>query len=271
MEEENIVEKLKRLNLDSNLIMSLEDQIKTLEDRIKLLEIENRQLKNESQASDIQTAMFKLQLALKPRFVRLDDLVCNSGLVHVAYKIFGYLDLKSLRNCRLVSKAWKDCVEDDSSYWNRLLDAAKSHPYHQHYHPACCLLDVFPEFVEVFDYLQSKSSIDDIKLFIDFMAEIFDTEGRGFGDVPLHHAIVEKKLDVLKLLMSTPLLFNYAEKVDGQFSSHLSCWFGGPKIVELFCENWSEKDIDFNARDKFDCTHYIMLAHQVTKKQSRFF
>ena len=190
MEENNIEEKLKRLNLDSDLITLLEDQIRTLEDRIKLLEIENKQLKNDShsQASDIQTAMLKLQLSLKPRFVRLDDLVCNSGLVHVAYKIFGYLDLKSLRNCRLVSKAWKDCIEDDSSYWRRLLDAAKSHT----------LLNVFPEFVEVFDYLQSKSSIDDIKLFIDFMVEIFATEGRGFGDVPLHHAIVEKKLDVLK-------------------------------------------------------------------------
>ena len=143
MEENNIVDKLKRLKLDSDLITLLEDQIRTLEDRIKLLEIENKLLKNDSQASDIQIAMLKLQLALKPRFVRLDNLVCNSGLVHVAYKIFGYLDLKSLRNCRLVSKAWKDCIEDDSSYWNRLLDAAKSHT----------LLNVFPEFVEVFDYL----------------------------------------------------------------------------------------------------------------------
>ena len=151
--EENIVEKLKRLNLDSNLIIALEDQIKTLEDRIKLLEIENGQLKNDSQASDIQTAMFKLQLSLKPRFVRLDDLVCNSGLVHVAYKIFGYLDLKSLRNCRLVSKAWKDCIEDDSSYWSCILDAAKSYPYYQVIDGQLCLLDIFPEFVEVFAYL----------------------------------------------------------------------------------------------------------------------
>ena len=45
MEEENIVEKLKRLNLDPDLITLLEDQIRTLEDRIKLLEIENKQLK----------------------------------------------------------------------------------------------------------------------------------------------------------------------------------------------------------------------------------
>ena len=208
MEENNIEEKLKRLNLDSDLITLLEDQIRTLEDRIKLLEIENKLLKNDSQASDIQTAMLKLQLSLKPRFVRLDNLVCNSGLVHVAYKIFGYLDLKSLRNCRLVSKAWKECVEDDSFYWNRLLDAAKSHT----------LLNVFPEFVEVFDYLQSKSSIDDIKLFIDFMAEIFNTDGQGFANFPLHHAITEKKLEVLKLLMSTPLLFNYREKGDGQLT-----------------------------------------------------
>ena len=66
------------------------------------------------QCYQIIEAIENLHQALKPRYVRLDDLVQNRGLQHLALKIFRKLDYKSLANCRLVSKDWKEFIDSDT-------------------------------------------------------------------------------------------------------------------------------------------------------------
>ena len=49
--------------------------------------------------------------------ISIQDLIQNQGLKHVAEKIFGYLDAKSLANCREVSKSWRDLIDDGKMWW----------------------------------------------------------------------------------------------------------------------------------------------------------
>ena len=57
--------------------------------------------------------MKALQIALKPRYVRMDELVCNRGLDHLALKIFRHLDRSDLVSCLQVSKAWNEFISND--------------------------------------------------------------------------------------------------------------------------------------------------------------
>ena len=77
----------------------------------KRLEQDNKKLKLDS-CYEVKQAMENLHEALKPRYVRLDELVTNPGLQHVALYIFKKLDPKTLGNCRLVSREWKNCIDN---------------------------------------------------------------------------------------------------------------------------------------------------------------
>ena len=56
--------------------------------------------------------MEQIQDDLRPRYVKLDELVHNPGLEHIALQVFKYLDPKSLAQCRAVSKGWKLCIDN---------------------------------------------------------------------------------------------------------------------------------------------------------------
>ena len=69
-----------------------------------LLILQNEQLRAEHK---------RLKQAMEQIIVRLNELVHNSGLKHIALQIFNELDPKSHGNCRLVSKEWKNCIDND--------------------------------------------------------------------------------------------------------------------------------------------------------------
>ena len=55
------------------------------------------------------------------QFFQLEKLVHNPGLKHIALQIFSKLDPKSHVNCRLVSKGWKDCIDNDKCLMQKQL------------------------------------------------------------------------------------------------------------------------------------------------------
>ena len=68
---------------------------------------ENKRLKqenHENQCFEIRKSMQKLHEALKPRYVRLDELVKNSGLKHVALNIFK--KFVTVRHCSAVARSF---------------------------------------------------------------------------------------------------------------------------------------------------------------------
>ena len=71
----------------------------------------NEELSEESKRQMEEIQPHEVEPTSKPQFFRLDELVHNSGLKHIALQIFSELDPKSHVNCRMVSKGWKDCID----------------------------------------------------------------------------------------------------------------------------------------------------------------
>ena len=96
------LEKLEK-NLEKN---ELKRRIEVLEEENQRLEEENKRLK---------------YLIPFP----LENLVEDAGLRHIGILIFKFLDLKSFANCRLVSKGCKDLIDEDKTWWQRILKSEK--------------------------------------------------------------------------------------------------------------------------------------------------
>ena len=50
----------------------------------------------------------------------MEDLLLR--IPHIPEQIFGYLDSKSLTNCREVSRSWKEFIDNKQIIWTRILD-----------------------------------------------------------------------------------------------------------------------------------------------------
>ena len=72
-------------------------------------------------------------LKKKPKsssYSKMDEIVRNQGLHHISKLIFNCLDMKTLLNCRKVSKNWKN-VLDDPWFWFKLCIQHKMPEVHE--------------------------------------------------------------------------------------------------------------------------------------------
>ena len=53
---------------------------------------------------------------------------------HISEKIFNNMNIKSLENCRKVSKSWLKCIDDQNILWNKI---AKNKDGNQLFQSAC--------------------------------------------------------------------------------------------------------------------------------------
>ena len=206
--------------------------------------LENRQLKEEikrlkqdNQCYEAQKAMEQIQ---EPRFVRLDELVRNPGLQHIALKIFRNLGMRSLENCRMVSKEWRNCIDSDRHYWlrkvkklgKRLIGKTEaieeSHILEGHEEEEYGYEDLAKadkancKFIKCFitkalDYIYKNESLKNLKTLVPFMknyreylednsmcmANYFDPWYPWMN--PLEYALDEKYLDVYELFAKSPM------------------------------------------------------------------
>ena len=126
-----------------------------LKRRIRALERENKRLKQDNEIDKIIQTVNKIHKALKPRYVRLDELVRNSGLQHIAQNIFQHLDLPTLSRCRQVSSSWKICIDNDKYWWKKLLK-------HKSFIWTGNGMDL-PDLVETLNYICAKETLANMK------------------------------------------------------------------------------------------------------------
>ena len=56
----------------------------------------------------------------------MERFMSNQGLEHLADKIIEYLDPKDVANCRLVSRFWRDYIDNRKHwYWLQLIEIRK--------------------------------------------------------------------------------------------------------------------------------------------------
>ena len=196
------------------------------------LEESKRLKRHHDQCFQIFKAVKNLHKALKPRYVRLDELIQNRGLQHLARSIFWFLDYSSLTSCRLVSKSWKDFIDNNCDklfeYWKlllQLLSICKKSQFRVENFYAYDLDDEeyldwslevnHPDFMVVFDYFSEKGSLPDLLTFKKFMVEYCDAmraymedtpeDRKPYFDSPLHYAADQKRFDIFDIVVKTPL------------------------------------------------------------------
>ena len=55
----------------------------------------------------------------------LNPMTFYPGFPHIAEKIFGHMDEKTLGNCREVAKSWLNCIEDKNIFWKKAIKEKK--------------------------------------------------------------------------------------------------------------------------------------------------
>ena len=50
----------------------------------------------------------------------LNPMVFYARFSHISEKIFENLDIKSLKNCRVVSKSWQECIDNRDILWIKI-------------------------------------------------------------------------------------------------------------------------------------------------------
>ena len=166
----------------------------------------------------------------------MDKIIPNSGLVHIACEIFGYLDLGTLQRCRLVSQDWQECIENDPRYKNLLLDATKNFPFFGK-EKKCVSMD--PEVLRALFALNGDPEVQKsgggwaslhianepflIENFIWFAQFGIDVNARDSqGRTPLHWACFNRcEATVLTLLKDPRINFN-VEDIQGRTPLHLA-------------------------------------------------
>ena len=244
-------------------------RLKTENQTVVSLQAENARLKQDIRCNEVKQAMDKLQAALKPRYFRLDYLVCN--IPHIALQIFKELDPKSHGNCRLVSKKWNDCIDESKWWWQQQI---------QHYR--CHLKKIerdnddttkkkpIKDFRKVLKYVSKEELLGTLKLFSVFMRDYFKFE-RGsncegidldldptlYAPTPLYFAKERNRMDIFQVCARSPMKnfdFDISDEPGRESTCHPifktmvadACKKNQAKFVE-FCMNLKgNKRVDFN-------------------------
>ena len=231
-----------------------------------------RQKRHHDQCFQIFKAVENLHQALKPRYVRLDELIKNRGLQHLARSIFWYLDYSSLASCRLVSKSCKDFIDNHCDQlfevWKVLLQTLNICKNAQFTVENFYMSDLeddeyldwsleenHPDFMVVFDYFSDKGSLPNLKTFTKFMVEYCDAmraymnERKPYFDSPLHYAAEKKRFDIFDIVARSPLEnINIENCHAGHSLLGGACKKGQLEVIRYFInlQIQGTKKIDFN-------------------------
>ena len=163
------------------------------------------------EAPEPNTKKAKIHSALSTKFIRLDEIVSNPGLQHVAWQIFSKLDPKSLGRARLVSKSWKFCIESDKYWWRQWLKKSMD-TIRRTYKPL--RYDQIGEFVQAMMYIEENEPLAELKPFALFMNDYCKTMKIVWIDPfqfsptcesPVHVAADRHRWDILRILDRAPI------------------------------------------------------------------
>ena len=107
----------------------------------------------------------------------MDKIIRNPGLCHLSQHIFGYLDPWSFAQCRLVCKLWNSSCE--KPWLLRKLDRYKAKELflvsddENGLIDLKTLLEVFPDWIEVFRHFETKESLENLEEFVNFMEQFY--------------------------------------------------------------------------------------------------
>ena len=198
------------------------------------MQTENKEKKNSDFKQVSETKVPKLE-----EFFPIDTFIQNPGLQLISRNIFKYLKLKDFSNCYLVSKGWKQFIDEDKYLANVQLTEVMSlyskRKYRQEFTP--------------FHYVCKRGSLRIVKLFLDNKKKMaIDVNAQYEGWTPLFYATSFNNALVIKQLLNHGLDVTFRSTIE-QNVFHIACGFGTEDTVNFLIQNARKYNVDLNLRD----------------------
>ena len=202
----------------------------------------------------------------------------NPTLIHIPEEIFGFLDVKALQTCRLVSSEWKEFIDNNTNLCRKQLvfgikharnrDFFKNNQFNAEQYKA------MESMVWIWNSTEIKTALQVIKE-VCGLPICLSRYGNGICDPnPLCYATQSNNLCFIKAMAKSQFNFNLKNsngckykrrsrylpceftKVSNLTLMHYACIFGSHKIIDYLAKRL--ETLDFNAMDTSNFTplHY---------------
>ena len=172
----------------------------------------------------------------------MEDTIRNQGLDHLASKIFGYLDLDSLRESKKVSTFWKEFIENQRFYWIEELNVTKRSEVMQ------SIFKNYQNWQAIFKQFEEDLPLDKLEEFAEYM-KVFEPRHKLTDKYswricecrpcnPILNAAYRGELEFLKLLNSCKIKLN-DKSWSGFTALHWACKEGHLEMVNFLLKEKS--------------------------------
>ena len=178
------------------------------------------------------------------------------GFKHIAEQIFCYLDIQDLAKCRLVSRSWKEFIEDLKHWYISQLKFAYSKPMNfckaDGSFPEIrkLFLDQFPYWKSTFDFYGSKTvKLVNLKKFVYIMINYYQSE-EPTNLCPIFNAILPKlNHEILTFFHEeTPMDFNFVLSPGGGNLLQFACGLRFYDVVLFLIKGHKRKPVNMNLK-----------------------
>jgi len=180
----------------------------------------------------------------------MENILTNSGLIHIRVQIFGYLDHKTLKNCR---EAFAKRFGEDWYLCERLvlvqslLEFGDKVKYGISFEKN--LRDFIPGWDKAVKKFDKMASLNDLYEVIGPLKELLGRQVSAWTTIcvykPLHFAASKGHVKLMEFLLHTDLNIN--EGIDGTTPFIVACSNGHIEVVNLMITTSKEYGIDLNA------------------------
>ena len=177
---------------------------------------------------------------------KMEDFMKNPGLEHLVSNIMKRLSPKDLGNCRLLSKVWRDYIDDPvrKELWYKpqfnviyraYVKASKERCPDSRPGDPQLYFDNLEDWMQVIRDVYNSGDITKMKIFTKNMLRLV-LDKYGDGDVrsntPLHRAVRDNNLDFLKMLPYDVIDLSQTDYQD-ETAFFEACYCGKKEIVEF--------------------------------------
>ena len=210
----------------------------------------------------------------------MDYLISNNGMLHIPDQIFGYLSMKELNQCRLVSKHWQNYFSNSRFFWIKHLDTMKwvrigLHSEYRKYQEGLfksrmAFAVSFPNYILPIELMKNRR-IEFLRFFAQNMRQYFISEKKTLEVLsPMQWGILEDikqgfHWDYISWKILTQQLSDYNAVDDsGWILLRRAIRDKLPQALEVILEHAEELGIDINAREHNGLTPLGFAVHHGT-------
>ena len=167
----------------------------------------------------------------------MDTILDNPGLNHIVKLISSHLNPKSLAQCRLVCKSWRDLIDNHRTWMVFQLDHIKNKEkyffdYEKEKTLKKKLSKSFPEWNTVIEQMSKKQNLRRLEEFVKHMWTYFNDNRMSYHTNPLHDAAAKSNLEFVQLLIDCGINLGMKNPC-GSTPLHYACQQGNIEMVQL--------------------------------------